>query len=234
MDRLDEALTIAKAMFTQDQPTFEGRTTRSTDVLNVPQPDPGGRAADPRRRRRRAADAQDRGQARRHDALVPARPRGAPAQEGRPREALRGHRARPRRRSSSRWRRPCVVTRNDAERGRPARQDPRGAAAVRDRRRHRGSAPTGLRPYLDDGFTGFTFNNPLYATPEQIAVVGELLKLLAGVARRREAVPLPGRARATSPTARPSSRPPTGRSRSATTSWSIPTTSCCRSGSCRC
>ena len=43
MDRLDEALAIAKAMFTEDRPTFEGRTTGSTDVLNVPRPiQPGG------------------------------------------------------------------------------------------------------------------------------------------------------------------------------------------------
>ena len=37
-----------------------------------------------------------------------------------------------------------------------------------------------LQPYLDAGFTGFTFNNSLYRTPEQIATVGELLQLVAG------------------------------------------------------
>jgi alkanesulfonate monooxygenase SsuD/methylene tetrahydromethanopterin reductase-like flavin-dependent oxidoreductase (luciferase family) len=36
-----------------------------------------------------------------------------------------------------------------------------------------------MRPYLDAGFTGFTFNNSLYRTPEQIARVGELLALVA-------------------------------------------------------
>ncbi len=41
-------------------------------------------------------------------------------------------------------------------------------------------AADALRPYLDAGFTGFTFNNPLYRTPEQIAVVGELLRLIGG------------------------------------------------------
>ena len=35
-----------------------------------------------------------------------------------------------------------------------------------------------IRPYLDAGFTGFTFNNALYRTPEQIARVGELLALI--------------------------------------------------------
>jgi hypothetical protein len=36
-----------------------------------------------------------------------------------------------------------------------------------------------LRPYLDAGFTGFTFNNSIYRTPEQIGQVGELLRLIA-------------------------------------------------------
>ena len=36
----------------------------------------------------------------------------------------------------------------------------------------------GLRPYIDAGFTGFTFNNEFYGRPEQIAVVGDLLALL--------------------------------------------------------
>jgi len=36
-----------------------------------------------------------------------------------------------------------------------------------------------LRPYIEAGFTGFTFNNAIYRTPEQIALVGDLLKLVA-------------------------------------------------------
>jgi alkanesulfonate monooxygenase SsuD/methylene tetrahydromethanopterin reductase-like flavin-dependent oxidoreductase (luciferase family) len=38
----------------------------------------------------------------------------------------------------------------------------------------------GLRPYIDAGFTGFTFNNNLYRTPEQIQQLGELLRLVTG------------------------------------------------------
>jgi alkanesulfonate monooxygenase SsuD/methylene tetrahydromethanopterin reductase-like flavin-dependent oxidoreductase (luciferase family) len=41
-------------------------------------------------------------------------------------------------------------------------------------------AAEGLRPYLDAGFTGFTFNNSVYRTPDQIAVIGELLRLVGG------------------------------------------------------
>ena len=39
-----------------------------------------------------------------------------------------------------------------------------------------------LRPYLDAGFTGFTFNNSIYRTTEQISRIGELLRLVAGPA----------------------------------------------------
>jgi alkanesulfonate monooxygenase SsuD/methylene tetrahydromethanopterin reductase-like flavin-dependent oxidoreductase (luciferase family) len=37
-----------------------------------------------------------------------------------------------------------------------------------------------LQPYLEAGFSGFTFNNSIYRTPEQIARVGELLRLVTG------------------------------------------------------
>ena len=43
-------------------------------------------------------------------------------------------------------------------------------------------AAEALRPYIEAGFTGFTFNNNLYQTPEQIARVGEVLQLVASEA----------------------------------------------------
>src|SRR5437763_2057328 len=43
MDRLDEALAIARAMFTEERPTFEGRYYRVDRALNIPRPiQPGG------------------------------------------------------------------------------------------------------------------------------------------------------------------------------------------------
>src|SRR5207247_1696508 len=43
LDRLDEALTIGKLMFTQDRPSFEGKFYRIDRALNVPRPiQPGG------------------------------------------------------------------------------------------------------------------------------------------------------------------------------------------------
>ena len=41
-------------------------------------------------------------------------------------------------------------------------------------------AAEALQPYIDAGFTGFTFNNTIYRTPEDIALVGELLQLVGG------------------------------------------------------
>jgi len=43
MDRLDEALTIARLMFTEDRPSFEGKYYRIDRAVNVPRPiQPGG------------------------------------------------------------------------------------------------------------------------------------------------------------------------------------------------
>ena len=43
MDRLDEALTIIRAMFTEERPSFTGRHYRIDQALNVPRPiQPGG------------------------------------------------------------------------------------------------------------------------------------------------------------------------------------------------
>ena len=39
-------------------------------------------------------------------------------------------------------------------------------------------AAEALRPYIDAGFTGFTFNNTILSTPDSIALAGELLRLV--------------------------------------------------------
>ena len=41
-------------------------------------------------------------------------------------------------------------------------------------------AAEGLRPYIDAGFTGFTFNDSVYGTPDQIGVIAELLRIVGG------------------------------------------------------
>jgi alkanesulfonate monooxygenase SsuD/methylene tetrahydromethanopterin reductase-like flavin-dependent oxidoreductase (luciferase family) len=40
-------------------------------------------------------------------------------------------------------------------------------------------AAEALRPYVEAGFSGFTFGNTVYRTPEQIATVGEVLGFIS-------------------------------------------------------
>ena len=80
MDRLDEALTIIHAMFTEERPTFTGTYYRIDQALNVPRPiQPGG----PRVMVGGGGEQRTlkiaRG-SRRHDPLVPARSRDAASQ----------------------------------------------------------------------------------------------------------------------------------------------------------
>jgi F420-dependent oxidoreductase-like protein len=177
MDRLDEALAIAKAMFTQDRPTFEGRHYQVTNILNIPKPIQAGGppiligGGGEQRTLKIAAKYADMThwfplgrEALRHKKDVLARHCEAIGRDPGTIELTMAT--------------PVVVTRNDAER------DALLARIPEDRRPHViaggiEACADGLQPYIDDGFTGFTFNNPLYRTPEQIALVGELLKLLA-------------------------------------------------------
>jgi F420-dependent oxidoreductase-like protein len=177
MDRLDEALAIAKAMFTQDRPTFEGRHYQVTNILNIPKPIQAGGppiligGGGEQRTLKIAAKYADMThwfplgrETLRHKSDVLARHCEAIGRD--PGSIERTLQA------------PVVVTRDAAER------DALLARIPEDRRPHviaggPEQCADGLRPYLDDGFTGFTFNNTLYATPDHIALVGELLKLLA-------------------------------------------------------
>ena len=178
MDRLDEALTIIRAMFTEDRPTFEGRHYRIERALNVPKPvQPGGLpimvgGGGEQRTLRIAA---------RHADLTHWFPLGLEVLQhktdllaryceeiGRDPGTIERTMATP-----------VLVAANEAE-----------AQAMKDRlpperRAHvAGGTPEqaaeGLRPYLDAGFTGFTFNNTSYRTPEQIGAIGELLRLVGG------------------------------------------------------
>jgi F420-dependent oxidoreductase-like protein len=96
MDRLEEALTIAKAMFSEERPSFDGRFYRIEDALNVPRPvQPGGPrilvgGGGEQRTLRIAARFADM------TPLVPARARRPPPQDGAPRWLLRVDRPRSR------------------------------------------------------------------------------------------------------------------------------------------
>jgi F420-dependent oxidoreductase-like protein len=178
MDRLDEALTIARAMFTEERPSFEGRHYRIHEALNVPRPiQPGGPpimvgGGGEQRTLRIAA---------RHADMTHWFPLGF--------EALRHKTEVLERCCEEIGRNPATIERTMATPVVVASSESE-ARAYLDRlppeRRARTSAGTpeqvvdALRPYLDAGFTGFTFNNTTYRTPESIAVVGELLRVIGG------------------------------------------------------
>jgi alkanesulfonate monooxygenase SsuD/methylene tetrahydromethanopterin reductase-like flavin-dependent oxidoreductase (luciferase family) len=170
-------LSIAKGMFEHERSTFRGSHYHVTDILNIPRPvQPGGPpilvgGGGEQRTLKIAARYADMThwfplgrETLQHKSDVLARHCEAIGRD--PGSIERTLQA------------PVVVTRNEAER------DALLARVPEDRRPHvvaggPEQCAEGLRPYLDDGFTGFTFNNTMYQTPEHIALVGDLLKLIA-------------------------------------------------------
>jgi len=178
MDRLDEALTIARAMFTEDRPTFEGRHYRIDKALNVPKPiQPGGPpimvgGGGEQRTLRIAA---------KHADMTHWFPLGFDALKHK-NEVLEGWCESIGRDPSTIERTmatPVIVAATEAEENAMRdRLPPERRAFVAGGTPEK--AAEGLRPYLDAGFTGFTFNNTTYRTPESIATIGELLRLIGG------------------------------------------------------
>jgi F420-dependent oxidoreductase-like protein len=178
MDRLEEALTIATAMFREDRPSFDGQYHRIEQALNSPRPiQPGGPpilvgGGGEQRTLRIAARFAD---------MTHWFPLGLDVLNHKT-EVLARH-------CEAIGRDPGTIERTMAT---PVLVAPDEAAAKAmldrlppERRPHvKGGTPEqaadGLRPYLDAGFTGFTFNNSTYRTVEQIEAIGELLKLVGG------------------------------------------------------
>ena len=115
MERLEEALQICRAMFTEEAPSFTGRHYRIAGGPELPPPDPARGHPDPRRRERRAQDPAARGQVRRRLQHLRRRGDGPPQARG-ARAPLRGGRPRPGRDHQDPARRPRH--RRDQRRGR--------------------------------------------------------------------------------------------------------------------
>jgi F420-dependent oxidoreductase-like protein len=177
MDRLDEALSIARAMFADERSTFDGRFYATRDVLNIPQPiRPGGipvlvGGGGEQRTLRIAA---------KHADMTHWFPLGLDALNHKT-DVLRGY-------CEAIGRDPGEIERTMAAPVLVAGTEADGQAMLDElppERRAMVSVGTpeqaaeGLRPYIDAGFTGFTFNNNVYRRPEQIEVLGELLRLVA-------------------------------------------------------
>ena len=176
MDRLDEALTICRAMFTEDRPTFAGRHYQIDAALNVPRPiTPGG----PPIMVGGGGEQRTLKIAAKHADMTHWFPLGL--------EELRHKTEVLERHCEAIGRDPSTIRRTMAtpvlvaasERDANAlleRLPPERRAMVTIGRPEQ--AAEALRPYLDAGFSGFTFNNPVLPTPEAIGAAGELLRLL--------------------------------------------------------
>jgi F420-dependent oxidoreductase-like protein len=178
MDRLDEALTIVRAMFTQERPSFTGRYYQIDEALSFPRPiQPGG----PRVVVGGGGEQRTLKIAAKHADLTHWFPLGVEALQ-RKTEVLARHCEAIGRDPSTVERTmgaPVVVAATEAEARATWEQMSAERRAI--------TTPAGpeqaadaLRPYLDLGFTGFTFNNNVHGTPDRIAALGEVLRRIGG------------------------------------------------------
>jgi F420-dependent oxidoreductase-like protein len=178
MDRLEEALTIAKALFTQERPSFAGAHYRIEDALNVPRPI---QARGPRILVGGGGEQRTLKIAARFADMTHWFPLGLEVLQ-RKTEILAGYCEAIGRDPAEIERTmaaPVLVAENEADTARmldgvPPERRPYVVAGTPEQVVDR------LQPYLDAGFTGFTFNNSIYRTPSQIAVIGELLRIVGG------------------------------------------------------
>jgi F420-dependent oxidoreductase-like protein len=176
MDRLGEALTIAKLMFTEDRPSFAGKHYTIERALNVPRPlQPGGPkilvgGAGEQRTLRLAAQHADL-----THWFVP-----SPEEFVRKSAILEEH-------CRAVGRDPATITRTI---GAPIwlvrdEQEAREAAERIPPARRATMRPAGpeqaaeiLKSFMDVGAQGFTFNNPNLSTPELLATAGRVKQML--------------------------------------------------------
>ena len=177
-DRLEEAVQIARLMFTEERPSFVGRYYHIERVLNVPRPIQRGGpkiligGMGEKRTLRILAKHGDIGHW-----------FGAPLEELKRKKAV--------------FEEHCAeVDRNPADVTLTLGisvaivENERQGGAVLDRlppeRRAMSRAMTPeqtaefLRPYIDAGFGGFTFNNPVLPTVEAISLAGEMITMVRG------------------------------------------------------
>jgi F420-dependent oxidoreductase-like protein len=178
MDRLDEALTIVRGMFADERSSFEGVHYRTVDVINVPRPVQSG---GPRILIGGGGEQRTLRIAAKHADMTHWFPLGMEALQ-RKTDLLRGY-------AEAIGRDPGAIERTMAAPVLVAGDEATAAVMLShvppERRAHVAigtpeQMADRLRPYLDAGFTGFTFNNNIYRTPEMIAPLGQLLALIGG------------------------------------------------------
>ncbi|OLD92472.1 MAG: hypothetical protein AUG84_01300 [Chloroflexi bacterium 13_1_20CM_4_66_7] len=178
MERLDEAVTIAKLMFTEERASFQGKHYRIENALNSPRPvQPGGPkiligGGGERKTLRILAQRGDighwfggaiedlkrkKGVFEEHCAAVGRNPADVVLTLG-----------------------VGVIIVESEQAGKailehiPAERRPMMRVAVPEQ------AAELIQQYVDAGFGGFTFNNPTLPNPEAIARAGEVIKMLRG------------------------------------------------------
>jgi len=177
MDRLDEALTICRAMFREDRPSFEGRHYRIDRALNVPRPiQPGG----PKIIVGGGGEQRTLRIAAKHADMTHWFPLGFDTLKHKD-EVLVRHCEEIGRDPATIERTmatPVLLAANEREANEtlerlPSERRPYIKIGTPDQ------AAEVLRPYIDAGFTGFTFNDTVLGTPEKIGLAGELLRLVS-------------------------------------------------------
>ncbi len=178
MDRLEEAVTIAKLMFTEERPSFAGEHYRIDRVLNVPRPIQKG-----------GPKILIGGGGEKRTLRIVARHGDIGHWFAGPVEELKRKKAVFEEHCAAVGRDPSsvlltmgiglAIVRNEQE-GRavldrlPAERRATSQAMTPER------AAEFLRPYIDAGFGGFTFNNPVLPTVEAIGLAGEMIGMLRG------------------------------------------------------
>jgi len=178
MDRLDEALTIARLMFTEDRPSFEGKYYRIDRAVNVPRPiQPGGPkilvgGGGERRTLRLLAQHGDIGHW-----------FGGNLEDLKRKKQVFEQHCEAVNRDPSEVLLTVGLTLVLAENEKDARALMEGLSPER-----RAMAQTAtvaeaaevIGKYLDAGFGGFTFNNNVLQTPESMGLAGEVIKAVRG------------------------------------------------------
>jgi F420-dependent oxidoreductase-like protein len=178
MDRLDEALQIARLMFSEERPSFAGRFYHIEQALNVPRPiQPGGPriligGTGEKRTLRMVARYADMSHwfggslddlQRKTDILE-----GYCAEIGRdPAQIFKLLGA------------PVLLAENEREIQQLRERIPPERLAAIGQPLTIEQAAEKMRPYIEAGFRGFTFGNPNLNTPEKLEMAGELKRMLA-------------------------------------------------------
>ena len=180
MDRLGEALTIAKLMFTQDRPSFEGKYYKIDRALNVPRPiQPGGPkilvgGGGERRTLRLLAEHGDIGHW-----------FGGNLEDLKRKKQVFEEHCAAVNRNPSEVLLTVGLTLVLAENEKDAKALMDGLSPERRAMAVTATVPQAadvIGQYMAAGFGGFTFNNNVLQTKESIALAGELIKVVRGSA----------------------------------------------------